>query len=366
MAVLYVFNPEHDLALGNGSPYFNAPSAAKQFAMDCRMLPSMVFGTDRDIYCSADMLKGVDMSVVEAVEPWGWDYAVANSLLKAGLDTKLLPDNSWLDKIRNLSNRKVAIDALEYMKRNQRLDIPVPRMLTAVDEAKALMDEYGSVVYKMPWSGSGKGIRVCNGGLTDNDVRWLNNVINKQSAVVGERYNTVVVDFAMEFYVGDGVKFEGYSLFEVNGGSYKNSVLMSDDAIENYLKQWVSIDELRLSRDNITTYMLQLLGDGYKGCFGVDMYVYADGSGYKLNPMVEINMRMTMGYVANAVRRKLMATDRQKMYVSYDAHVGNILLHHQEMLEKYPLMHTSDGKILSGYMSLTPPTERSKYNIYVL
>jgi hypothetical protein len=184
-------------------------------------------------------------------------------------------------------------------------------MLTTVDEAKALMDEYGSVVYKMPWSGSGKGIRICKNGLTDNDVRWLANVIEKQSAVVGERYNTVAVDFAMEFYMDDSVRFEGYSLFEVNGGCYKNSMLMSDDAIENYLKQWVTIDELRLCRDNIAAYMSQLLGDSYRGCFGVDMYVYADGNGYKLNPMVEINMRMTMGYVANAVRRKLLATDMQ-------------------------------------------------------
>ena len=112
--------------------------------------------------------------------------------------------------------------------------------------------------------------------------------------------------------------------------------------------------------------MSQLLGNDYKGCFGVDMYVYADGNGYKLNPMVEINMRMTMGYVANAVRRKLLATDMQKMYVQYDSTAGNILLHHKEMLKKYPLMSTSEGKILSGYMSLTPPTEQSNYNIYVL
>ena len=366
MAVLYVFNPEHDLALANGSPYFNAPLAAKQFAMDCRMLSSMVFGTNKDIYCSADMLKTVDISVVEAVEPWGWDKAVANSLLKAGVDTKLLPDNSRLDKIRYLSNRKVAIDALEYIKRKQQLDIPLPRMLTTVDEAKALMDEYGSMVYKMPWSGSGKGIRICKNGLTDNDVRWLANVIDKQSAVIGEKYNTVVVDFAMEFYVDDGLRFEGYSLFEVNGGCYKSSILMSDDAIENYLKQWVTIDELRLCRDNIAAYMSQLLGDSYRGCFGVDMYVYADIDGYKLNPMVEINMRMTMGYVANAVRRKLMATDRQKMYVGYDAHAGNILMHHREMQKKYPLVRTSEGKMLSGYMSLTSPTEHSNYNIYVV
>ena len=366
MAVFYVFTPEHDLALANDSPYFNAPLAAKQFAMDCRMLTSMVFGNNRDIYCSADMLKAVDMSVVEAVEPWGWDKAVANSLLKAGVDTKLLPDNSRLDRIRHLSNRNVAITALDYMKCKQPLDIPLPRMLATVDEAVALMDEYGSVVYKMPWSGSGKGIRICKNGLTDNDVRWLANVIDKQSAVVGERYDTVAVDFAMEFYVDDGLRFEGYSLFEVNGGCYKSSILMSDDAIENYLKQWVTIDELRLCRDNIAAYMSQLLGDSYRGCFGVDMYVYADGNGYKLNPMVEINMRMTMGYVANAVRRKLMATDRQKMYVGYDAHAGNILMHHREMQKKYPLVRTSEGKMLSGYMSLTSPTEHSNYNIYVV
>ena len=366
MSVLYVFNPEHDLALANGSPYFDAPLSAKQFAADCRTLLQWVLGTDRDIYCSCEMLRDIDIATIEAVVPWGWDKAVVNSLLKAGAPPSLLPSDSVLDRIRHLSNRKVAIDALNYLKHNLNLDIPLPRMLATVDEAVALMEEYGSVVYKMPWSGSGKGIRICRNGLTDNDIKWLANVIDKQQAVIGERYNTVVADFAMEFYAHGSVKFCGYSLFETHGGSYKSSMLMSDSVIEKHLEQWLSTGQLRQCRKCITEYMSELIGSSYNGYFGVDMYVYIDADGYKLNPMVEINMRMTMGHVAHALRQRLMATDSQKMYVHYDATVGNILHHHLRMQQQHKPVRNSEGKILSGYLSVTQPTQLSHYNIYVL
>lgn len=366
MSVLYVFNPEHDLALANGSPYFDAPLSAKQFATDCRMLLKWALGTDNDIYCSSEMLRTSDISSTKAVVSWGWDKTVVNSLLKAGVAPSLLPSDHSLDIIHHLSNRKVAIDALDYLKHNLNLDIPLPRMLATVDEAVALMEEYGSVVYKMPWSGSGKGIRICRGSLTDNDIRWLANVIDKQKAVMGERYNTVVADFAMEFHADGDVDCCGYSLFQTSGGSYKSSMLMSDHAIVSYLSQWLSTKQLRQCHDNVTAYMRQLIGSSYKGYFGVDMYVYKDADGYKLNPMVEINMRMTMGHVAHALRQRLMANDSQKMYVHYNTTAGNALLHHCNMQQQYSLVRDSEGKILKGYLSLTPPTERSHYNIYVL
>ena len=39
MSRLYLFNPDHDLALANGSKTYDAPASARQFASDLACLP---------------------------------------------------------------------------------------------------------------------------------------------------------------------------------------------------------------------------------------------------------------------------------------------------------------------------------------
>ena len=39
MSRLYLFNPDHDLALANGSKTYEAPASARQFASDLACLP---------------------------------------------------------------------------------------------------------------------------------------------------------------------------------------------------------------------------------------------------------------------------------------------------------------------------------------
>ena len=40
MKKLYLFNPENDMALASGSPYYMAPASAKKMANDLAMLPA--------------------------------------------------------------------------------------------------------------------------------------------------------------------------------------------------------------------------------------------------------------------------------------------------------------------------------------
>ena len=371
MSVLYIFNPEHDLALANGSPFFNAPLSAMQFAADCYGVLSWLFDDNHDvegnISCCCSMLKNSDLSAmpITSVVPWGWDAALCYALQKAGVDNDVIPTATQISDIRMLSNRQTAIDALAYLAQRHSLDISVPKATDCTDDAVAEAKRYASVVYKMPWSGSGKGIRICRNDLTDNDIKWLQNVIDKQGAVVCERYHNVICNFAMEFMADDGIEFVGYSLFDVGGVGYKSSHLMSDRAIEHHLSQWIDISTLQLYKSDIMEYMSVLLRGRYKGYFGVDMYVYFEEGRYKLNPMVEINLRMTMGLVANILRKKMLCTDNQKLTVHYDGRRGAASDHHRYMQETYPLRYNDQGKIQSGYISLTQPTEHSHYNIYI-
>ena len=371
MSVLYIFNPEHDLALANGSPFFNAPLSAMQFAADCYGVLSWLFDDNHDvegnISCCCSMLKNSDFSAmsITSVVSWGWDPALCYVLQKAGVDNNVIPTAAQISDIRILSNRQTAIDALAYLVTRHGLDISVPKAADCINDAVAEIKHNDSVVYKMPWSGSGKGIRICRNDLTVNDIKWLQNVIDKQGTVVCERYHNVVCNFAMEFIADDGVEFVGYSLFDVGGVGYKSSRLMSDTAIENYLSRWIDITTMHMYRVDIMEYMSAMLKRRYKGYFGVDMYIYIEEGRYKLNPMVEINLRMTMGLVANILRKRLLCTDNQKLMVYYDGRRGAVSGHHRYMQETYPLRYNDQGKIQSGYLSLTQPTEHSHYNIYI-
>ena len=46
---LYIFNPQHDLALANYSPYYQAPKSAIIFAHDLVLLPLWYASTHADI-----------------------------------------------------------------------------------------------------------------------------------------------------------------------------------------------------------------------------------------------------------------------------------------------------------------------------
>ena len=43
MNQLYVFNPDHDLALAHGMTHYVSPASAVQFATDAAVLPAWIF-----------------------------------------------------------------------------------------------------------------------------------------------------------------------------------------------------------------------------------------------------------------------------------------------------------------------------------
>ena len=376
MATLCIFNPEHDLALANGSRFFNAPQSAAKFSSDCCELLLHVFGNDNAakgdnelvIGCRDSIAKGlIADAAITTVKPWGWNSAIVETLRKAGIDESLMPSAEQLNFIREISHRGFAIDVLAAVKDKLQLDIALPQLHAGAEDVERFLTESGTLVCKMPWSGSGKGIRFINGDMTYNDRRWVENVVAKQGSVLSDRCYSVVQDFAMEFYVADEVTFMGYSLFDTNGTSYKSSRLMHDEVIERQLYRWgITKDFLLNVRDVLIAHLSETLVTKYKGYFGVDMFVYEDCGCYKVNPVVEINFRMTMGLVAAVLRAKLLATDLQSMFMHYEAESEKLKAVHDYYRQKYPLRWSDNGKILSGYFPLTAINEDTNYHLYIL
>jgi len=95
------------------------------------------------------------------------------------------------------------------------------------------------------------------------------------------------------------------------------------------------------------------------------MMICQTGEGYSVQPCVEINMRMNMGMVARLFHDRFIECDGEGRFtIGYFKKPGSALLLHQEMQRESPL-RVVDGKIVSGYLSLTPVVADTRYTAYI-
>ena len=169
----------------------------------------------------------------------------------------------------------------------------------------------------------------------------------------------------MEFVCDGDVRFEGYSLFVTHNGVYLSNTLMSDEAIEKHLSQWIDVQILAEYRSLLTQFILQEIAPYYKGCVGVDMFVYQKNGEFFVNPAVELNLRMTMGLLANRFVREYMAPGATgTMSVEYRAGEGELYAEQRTLNKKFPLVF-ADGKLVSGCITLSPVMPETCYTVRV-
>lgn len=376
MKKLYIFNPENDMALASGSPYYMAPASIKKMASDLAMLPvwyadegsAVLLADDRQVEwlrkeCALPLpMEGWVEIPEEKVEvmPWGWNPALLHRL---GDDIRARVD---VDAIRRLSSRRTAVDLLPKL----RMDGTEGEScwLTSVDEVCAFAMKHDKVLLKAPWSGSGKGIQPLCGQPDDNLKGWTRRIIASQGGVVGEPFYQKVKDFAMEFKTSvSGVKFVGYSLFEADArGIYKENVLASDESIGRKLSEYVPGALLNVIKERLQTELQWLLKNDYQGYLGVDMMVIRTADGYAVHPCVEVNLRTNMGVVSRLFfERHVWGEVMGRYVIEYFPRPGEAYRFHEEMKEKRPL-RLREGKIETGYLSLTPVFEDTNYQIFVV
>ena len=376
MKKLYLFNPENDMALASGSPYYMAPASAKKMAADLSALPAWYADAGSGVLLADDrqvewLQKGCALPLeVEGRTdipaagvcpmPWGWSLALVHRLGDAvctGVD---------VEAVRSLSSRQTAVNLLPKLRVEGTEGESF--WLTSVDEVCSFAAMHDKVLLKAPWSGSGKGIQPLCGQPDDNLKGWTRRVIVSQGGVVGEPFYDKVKDFAMEFRVTDeGVRFAGYSLFEADArGIYKENLLASDEAIGTMLAEYVGEVLLHRLQRLLAVELEACLGDTYRGYLGVDMMVVCTAVGYAVHPCVEVNLRMNMGVVSRLFFDRYVCREAVGRYViEYFPRPGDALRFHEEMVQGHPLRF-SGGRIAEGYLSLTPVFEDTCYLIYAV
>jgi hypothetical protein len=168
-----------------------------------------------------------------------------------------------------------------------------------VEQVKEFIAKHRNIVLKAPVSGSGKGIRWVTDALSHSDEGWCRNLIARHGCVVAERRLTLKREFAMLYRVtADDVLFCGYSLFYTENGAYRGNILASDEFIERRLSEMITLHQLEMVREELRLFLKERCCGRYEGFVGVDQF-FSEELGF--NPVVEINMRMTMGLLARNI-----------------------------------------------------------------
>ena len=326
--VTHVYNPEHDLALAYGGEGFTPPAAGRGMRMGLGFLPAF-WACDGDFILVDDVTEMVKeaerfrdflpqvtfiswgqlQSLAESHEaiffkPWGWDMALRHQLLRAGIPSNCLPKTEDVERVRMLSHRRTTIPLLS------RLVDTLPGLVGQRYEAKALeemrqwMSQMGAIVFKSPWSGSGRGVRFVEEALDANLEGFLRNVLAHQGSVIVEPRYHRRMDFAMEFMAeGEVVRYEGLSLFTTRNGAYAGNVLATEEEKWEILKKEIPPEVVRTLIPALEVGLAEAFA-GYQGPMGVDMMVVEEDGCRKLHPCVEVNVRQTMGWAAIAVAKR--------------------------------------------------------------
>ena len=331
---LHIFNPEHDIALASNLSNFTAPRAGRQLRTDLEWLPRLWAHEDDVVWMKGVQLGGLPIT---AVEPWGWDRAICAELRRAGVKDKVLPTDEMVQHIRQLSHRRTSAQLLPLLQMEGTVGEAFE--CKTVEEVTELMQRYGSLVLKAPWSSSGRGVRFCDAARLVNSEKlimnnWVRNVIKAQGSMMAEPYYNKVKDFGMEFEAdAEGrIHYLGLSLFHTVNGAYEGNILATESVKQEMISRYIPVCLLDSIKQKITEH-LNL--NGYVGPFGIDMMIVKHGEGNHnsqlsivnsqllLHPCVEINLRRTMGHVALSIS----PTDddiRGVMRVVYDGNHYNL------------------------------------------
>lgn len=403
MKPIFVFNPEHDLALANGDSHYIPPKNIREMARDLSHLLAEAL---------APSLSTESPSNATAcrLQPWGWDYAVVEHFKKMGVSSDELPSNEALASLCARSERATAHHLLHAFLREQSSDCYIGEsvLLHNVNEICNYAKRYGHILLKAPLSGSGKGLRHLN--LNDNESNdvgidcnalfdihstyssslkivknWAEALIRRHGYFTAEPFYNKVADFAMEFCVRDSeCQFIGYSLFNTDHhGRYIESLLMSDDAIEKLLVQYVPIDAFHEVRRWVITHWDCIVPTDWETSrhplyFGIDMMIVdsqqptdksqenSKTQKLKLHPCVEINLRLNMGIVAHELYRHRLASGSRGVFrLAFLPDSQALRDFSSELATLYPAVYLEE-RLVSGYLPLTPIGEDTRHHAYIL
>lgn len=397
--MLHYFNPGHEAAILNGSPYYHAPANVVQMQRDLAFLPAW-YAREGDCVWTADSLpedflnfwlplKGFSVKEIgtdsvsahcdwlagQGVALWGVSPQAIHLFESISEKYNLNLDiPKWNPLLSEFSHRQKAAHYLMRLCDSFPFISPklVPHSCESLEAIDAVLEKEDNVVFlaKAPFSSSGRGLLwLPKGKLTRTERQILHGHLKKQKSVSLEYALQKEMDFALEFFL-DGVggcSFEGYSLFETSGkGNYLGNKILPQQQIIDGLAQKIPLEHLHLIQAKLVEFFSSGLAFIYKGYVGVDMLVYSENEEPKLHPCVEINLRANMGIVSISLQKNYLHPDASGLfYIDFLGSTDKLMAKHSQLLNACPAIFVN-GKIRSGYFPLCPLNADSKYLAYLL
>ncbi|MGN0047588.1 MAG: hypothetical protein ACI37U_01655 [Bacteroides sp.] len=389
---IHLFNPETDMALAERNAHYMPPESIRSMARDLAMLPVWYADPGHAVLALSDTncdylrrlhsyfslpVELVSPQMLQTgedarIQPWGWNHALRNRLQEQGVSSRRLPAVEWLDNYRELSGRQSCIGILQSFQDMEGCCGTMARMESVEDCRIYAAACSQGVVFKTPWSSSGKGLRWCRKRFGSEDESWCARSIRKQGYLVASPIVDRVCDLAMEFY-SDGrgkVVFAGYSLFDCDAkGRYTGNLLAAQEYIERLLiASYFPLPFLVRVREQLCRQLALTYAKSYSGYLGVDMMVVKDGTSgrYLLHPCSEVNLRMNMGVVARLFTERYLVKDRVAfLHLAHAPLAEELYRVHLFLSDRYPLK-IYDGRVMDGYLPLVPLTSQSRSMAFVL
>lgn len=361
--IIYIFNPQNDLCLANGSRNFTPPASSLLLARAGACLPmwygepgSAFWGAVNDEWYS-DICSAFDIDVTptrvpecEYIKPWGWSLSLRNNLINLGFKAHVLPSENDIEHWRELSSRVAGTELtrhiISFLPANPRLISPM--IFTDCAEALEYISRVGVAMLKLPWSNSGRGQQVSDRTTALELHRRVEGMINRQGAIEISPFYNKVLDFAMLWEDG---KFSGYSLFETDThGGWTHNILLTDNEIENVIRDVLGFDFDFNTFEAQIRAKLRLIAEryDYSGPVGID-FIVAEGTDGRFIVPVEVNWRYTMGYVAHCLSEHYIAEGSKGTFKIIKSSATD------EKFFKTAACIIQNHRIVKGKLDLVPP-----------
>ena len=363
MSAIHLFFPQNDLALARDLANFTPPPAAWRLAQSGATLPLWYADPGDRFICSGvneEWLRnmqrtfGIDVepfwppvSEGETPCPWGWSKAARRAMTLAGVDAGLMPSDAALARIREISHRRTA--SLVAAQLAGRLSYPIPAPaaeLHSYAEAEAYVAALGPTMLKLPWSSSGRGNIPVNAADLASRRQAIEGGIRRYGSIMAEERLDKTLDFAALFTrTPDGCRFDGFSVFGTTPtGAYTSNILASDTHLLDIIGAHCPADQVESAVEALAPILHSAL-DGYTGPLGVDMMACRRDGAAALAPVVEINLRNTMGHVARRFADRYM----------HPSATGTLSVVPAVPSAPPGTWRAFDGRLTAGTLPLTPP-----------
>ena len=231
--------------------------------------------------------------------PWGWSPVQAKlRALPWNPDHQVLYDKTWAFGVKR--------DWQKSAPGNDLLEDERGGLCTSVAHVEALLTAENWVA-KAPFSSSGQHRIRLTKPLDDRGRSWLNRHLAAGPILV-EPWVNRVLDLSVQVDVTDSkVKVLGLTRFwTASNGAYRGAVIGAwSQGVSSDVARVVHRHGLAKQLNSAAIYAgerAKMLG--FRGPMGIDAMIYQTVDGLKLNPLLEVNPRNTMGRVALAIRTR--------------------------------------------------------------